>query len=325
MFSRLSKICRLSKQAIRLIRPRRSLLTFAFFLILSGLFWLSTALNEYNDCEITIPLSIENIPKNVVITSELEDTLKVVVHDKGFTLLQYLYGNKIRPISVNITSATKQSDKYIITSSELLRIVRKQFYGSSNVTSVKPERIEVGYCTGTPKSVPVRLQGEIVPAPDYYLAHTQISPDKVTVYSTKEMLDSITHVVTDQFHVLNFTDTVTKTVSLKTIKGAKITPQQVRITLYPDILTEEVVSVPITTVNLPEDVNIRTFPSRVKVKFNVGVSQYRSVNTSQFRVELDYNEVKHGSDKCRLRITQMPKGITKASLEFNEVDYLIEN
>ena len=325
MSSLLFRIWRLSKQTLRLLRPRRSYLTFLVFLVLSGLFWLSTALNESYDCEIAVPVSVENIPKNVIITSEVEDTLRVTVHDKGFALLQYLYSGKITPISINMPVASKQSDKYVVTAAELLRLVRKQMYTSSSVTSVKPERIEVAYCYGTAKKVAVRLDGDIVPASDYYLSHVQITPEKVTVYSTKELLDSITHVTTELLHVRNFADSVSMTVNLKTIKGARINPQKVRVDLFPDVLTEGSADVPITVVNMPEGVNVRTFPSRVKVKYSVGVSQYRTVNMGQFRVEMDYNEIRHDTDKCPLRITSMPKGITKASLEFAEVDYLIEN
>lgn len=325
MSSLLHRICRLSKQTLRLLRPRRSLFTFMVFLVLSGLFWLSTALNESYDCEVKIPLSVENLPKNVVLTSEVEDTLKVVVHDKGYTLLQYLYGDKVKKITLSLASLSKQSEKYVVSAAELQRMVKKQFYNSSTVMSIKPERLEVGYTHGTAKSVVVRLLGDITPAPDYYLSHVQITPDRVTVYSSKEVLDSIKYVLTERLAVRNFSDTVSRTVAIKAIGGARVSPKTVRVDLYPDILTEETVEVPIIAVNLPDGVNLRTFPSRVKVKFTVGVSQYRSVNTSQFRVEADYMDIQPGTDKCHIRIAQMPNGITKASLEFNEVDYLIEN
>ncbi len=325
MFSLLSRICRLSKQTLRLLRPRRSLLTFMVFLVLSGLFWLSTALNENYDYEIAVPVFVGNVPKNVIITSDVEDTLRVTVHDKGYAIMQYLYGGRINPITLNMPPVSKRSDKYVVGSTELLRIIRKQLYASSSVTSVKPERIEVAYCYGTAKKVAVRLDGDIMPAADYYLSHVQIVPEKVTVYAAKELLDSITYVMTEPLQVRNFADTVRTDVSLKTVKGARITPQKVRVELYPDILTEGTADVPITVVNVPENVNVRTFPSRVKVKFSVGVSQYRSINASQFLVEVDYNEIRRNTDKCPLHITRMPKGITKASPEFSEVDYLIEN
>jgi YbbR domain-containing protein len=325
MFSLLSRICKLSKQTLHLLRPRRSLLTFMVFLVLSGLFWLSTALNESYDCEVAVPLFLENIPKNVIVTSDVEDTLRVTVHDKGYAIMEYLYGDKVTPVRINVPTLSKESGRYVVTSAELLRLVRKQLNAFSSVTSVKPERLEVVYCHGSAKKVAVRLDGNIVPAANYYLSHVQITPEKVTVYAAKQLLDSITYVTTEPLQMRNFTDSVSLTATLKTVKGARITPQTVKVELFPDILTEGTADVPITVVNLPEGVNVRTFPLRVKVKYSVGVSLFRSVNTSQFRVEMDYNEIRSGSDKCPLHLTKMPQGITKASLEFAEVDYLIEN
>ena len=60
-------------------------------------------------------------------------------------------------------------------------------------------------------------------------------------------------------------DTIQQTVELQTIKGVKIVPNTVKLTLYPDILTEEAIEVPITAVNMPQGKVLRTFPSRVKV------------------------------------------------------------
>ena len=325
MSSLLSRICRLSKQTFSLIRPRRSLLTFMVFLVLSGIFWLSTALNEYYDYEIKIPVFIEHIPKNVVVTTELEDTLKVMVHDKGFAMLQYIYGDKIHKIAINLSSVTKQSDKYVVSNSELQRLVSKQFYSSTTVNSIKPEHIEICYCRGLRKDVSVRLTGDVFPASDYYLAHVQIIPERVTVYSSKQLLDSIRYIETEKLNIQNFSDTVITTVTLKSINGARFSQKTIRVELYPDILTEELVDVPITVVNLPKGINVRTFPSHVHVKFNVGVSQYRTINKRQFEVVVDYNQINLASDKCPLQISKMPNGITKASLEFKEVDYLIEN
>ncbi len=325
MFSLLSRICKISKQTLLILRPRRSLLTFMVFLVLSSLFWLSTAMNENYDCEVAVPVCVENIPKDVIITSDVDDTLRISIRDKGYAVMQYLYGGKIRPITISVPSVSKQSEKYVISSAELLRVVKRQMYASTTVTSVKPDRIEVDYCHGMAKKVSVRLDADIVPASDHYLAHVQVVPEKVTVYSSKEKLDSINYVISERLRVHNFDDAVSRYVSLKPIKGARITPQKVKVDLYPDVLTEGSVDVPITIVNMPDNINVRTFPSRVKVKFSVGASQYKSVNANQFRVELDYKNIRANSDKCPLRLVIQPKGLAKASLEFDEVDYLIEN
>ena len=120
-------------------------------------------------------------------------------------------------------------------------------------------------------------------------------------------------------------DTIQQTVELQTIKGVKIVPNTVKLTLYPDILTEEAIEVPITAVNMPQGKVLRTFPSRVKVLYSVGASRYRTVSANGFRVEVDYNEMqKNPSEKCTIVLKTFPSNISNARLETNQVDYLIE-
>lgn len=325
MSSLLSRICLLSKRALQAVRPNRELLTFSFFLVLSGIFWLSTSLNEYYDREILIPVNIEGLPKNVVVSSLGGDTIHVTVRDKGFAVLNYLYGSRAHSIVVDFTKYSKTNGKAIVTNAELQKLVKQQLYASSALLSMKPDRLEYDYVKGLPKNVPVRLAGDVVPAENYYLAHSQITPQTVTIFAGRHLLDSIKYVVTKDVSVTNFTDTVDFEVELKAIPGVRISPQKVTVKLFPDVLTEETVEVPVTAVNVPEGIQLRMFPARVKVKFNVGVSQYRSVNVSQFRIEADYNSITSESEHCPIKITKTPIGVSKATLEVQHVDYLIEN
>ena len=64
----------------------KEFLIFLFFLALSAIFWLMMALNETYEREITVPMSLTNVPKNVVLTTEMDSTVKVTVRDKGFKI-----------------------------------------------------------------------------------------------------------------------------------------------------------------------------------------------------------------------------------------------
>jgi len=167
--------------------------------------------------------------------------------------------------------------------------------------------------------------GNVVPARNYYLAHVQFKPDNVVVYASKESLDQISEVSTEYLNIVNFDDTVTRTVKLKAIHGAKIVPQTVRMTLYPDILTEGSLEVPIAAINKPAGLIIRTFPQRVKVKFTAGANVFRLVRPSDFSVVVNYKEIAaHPSDKCKLYLRSHSRFATNASLDMSQVDYLIE-
>ncbi|WP_418788122.1 CdaR family protein [Leyella stercorea] len=304
----------------------REFLTFFFFLVLSTIFWLMTALNETYEREIGVPAYLVNIPKNVVVTSDMEDTVRVTVRDKGFALLAYTCGEGIRPINVNFQSAiTRQSGYGVVSSQELMKMINQRFSGSSKIVQVKPDRLDFHYNYGLSRQVSVKMSGHVVPGKSFYLARTRFWPEKVTVYGSKQALDSLRFVKTVPINITNFNDTVLRTVALETIKGVKIVPNTVRIGLYPDILTEENIEVPITAINMPEGKVLRTFPQRVTVNFIVGASMFRSISPEQFAVVVDYNEIiDHPSDKCSIHLRETPQGVRNARLKMTQVDYLIE-
>ena len=63
----------------------------------------------------------------------------------------------------------------------------------------------------------------------------------------------------------------------------------------------------------------------MKVRFVVGSNHIDKIYPSQFRVEADYQEIENStSDKCTLHLVAKPPLVIRASLEIEQVDYLIE-
>ena len=303
----------------------KEFLIFLFFLLASGSYWLLLALNETIEREVCVPVRLVGVPKNVIVTTDIQDTVRVTVRDKGYTVAAYFYTTKISPVEVAFADYAKQNGTGVVSQSELLKLLRQEFYGSTKIVQVKPERLDFFYNYGEKRRVPVRLSGRILPGQSYYLARTVFRPDSVDVYASHEALDTIKCVYTEWQDIRNVTDTIHRKVSLRRLRGAKGVPSVIRMSVFPDVLTEESAEVPVVAVNMPEGKVLRTFPSRVTVKFVVGASMFRMVNTSKFYVVADYNELmEHPSDKCNLIIRTVPYGVRKARLVTPQVDYLIE-
>lgn len=304
----------------------KELLIFLFFLVLSGFFWLMMTLNETYEKELQVPVRLVGMPKNVVITTGISDSVRVTVRDKGYMLVTYTTSHKLRPVSINFnTYANKQAGNGTVPIADLQKAIKQQLQPSSTITAIKADQLEFYFNYGRKKRVRIQLLGNIVPAKNYYLSHVEFSPEKVTVYASNRLLDSINYVSTEFLNIVNFDDTVVCNVRLKGRKGVKISPATVRLKLFPDILTEKHLDIPITAINKPDDIIIRTFPQHVTVKFTVGASMYRSVRPEDFKVVVDFKDItEHPSDKCRLILMAKPHGVTNASLEMNSVDYLIE-
>jgi hypothetical protein len=304
----------------------KEFLIFLFFLILSGIFWLLMTLNETYEEELRVPVHLVDVPKNAVMTTDMTDTVAITVRDKGFTLATYVTSHKILPVNVSFDDyANSSTGKVTVPVGDIQKQVIQQLYGSSRITVSKPDKLVFYFNYGRSKQVPVRLAGRIIPGKSYYLAGQRFWPQKITIYANKKLLDSIRYVSTVDLNIVNFDDTVIQTVALKSIKGVKIVPSMVRIGLYPDILTEESVDVPISAVNMPQGKVLRTFPSKVSVRFTVGASMFRMIKPEQFKVIADYNDLTaHPSDKCNIYLRVYPHNVTKAHLDINKVDYLIE-
>ena len=303
----------------------REFLIFLFFFALSGIFWLLMTLNETYEKEIRIPVRLVHVPKNVVV-SETTDTMSFTVKDKGWFIAALMYGDRIHPISVDFATCNKsKTGSCVVSSSEVQKLLLPLLSNSARIISSKPYKLEFYYSYGESKRVPVRFAGRVVPEQSYFLARMLIQPDSVTVYASQEILDDISYVSTEEVSYEHFSDTLHVRVNLQKILGAKILPMTVRMVMFPDILTEEHIDVPICGENMPEGKVLRTFPSRVSVKFVTGVSNFKRLRPEDFSVVVNYNELAdHPSDKCTLYLRSVPHNVNHARLDISSVDYLIE-
>lgn len=304
----------------------KEFLIFLFFLALSGGFWLLAALNETYEKEFIVPVHLTNLPKNVVITSNDDDVVRVTLRDKGFIIMGYLRTERLRPVVLNFANyANKSRGKGVIPAADIQKQLYSYLSGSTKIVSVKPDKLEFFFNYGESKRVPVRISGNVQPGDQRYLASYKFFPAYVTVYANNKALDTIKMVQTEELNIVNFSDTIVKVVDLRRIPGVKVVPSTVKLALYPDVLTEESIEVPITAENLPADKVLRTFPSKVKVHFITGVSHVRGIKPDAFKVVINFAELaEKPGEKSSLYLQKIPAGVRNARLEFNQVDYLIE-
>ena len=130
----------------------RDFLVFLFFLSLSFIFWLSLTLNDTYEREFSIPVSVVDIPKNAVLTSDEVDTVKMTIRDKGIILVAYQYGDYLNRLRIPFKNYTRNNGTGHIPASELQKLVYQQLVSSSKIVSTKPDKIEFFYNYGTHKT-----------------------------------------------------------------------------------------------------------------------------------------------------------------------------
>lgn len=311
-----------------LLRLRsKEVLVFMFFLAISAVFWLMSTLNETYETEVKVPLKLDGIPKKVVITDELPDTIKFTIRDKGFNLLRYSLFEPPHTISLSFQRYAGKNGRGNVIPSDVQKLLRQQLSESTSIVNVKADHWDFFYTHGELRRLPILMSGQVKAAADYYVLRTTITPDSVDVYASQEAFDTIHAIYMEPLMIDGLTASITKEVGLQHIYGTKINRKPtVSLTAIVDQLTEVLVSVPIKTVNVPNNIMIKTFPARVDVRVSVGMSNVKVVKPELFSVVADYKDVPSNSQlRFPLRLTSWPKGIVKAYLKIDEVDYIIEH
>jgi len=266
------------------------------------------------------------VPQNAVLTSGESDSIHVNISDKGFSIFAFIYSQDSHTIDIDFTKYALSDGIGSVSAIDLQHMIEQLLPTSAKITSLKTEKLVFYYNNGERKKVPVRWRGHLKTDPHYFIAKTLIEPDSVTIFASREKLDSIHYIYTRELNYADIHDTLIVTSELQRMQGVKIVPSRVKINIQTDVLTEETIdSIPVVGINMPQGKVLRTFPSRVSVKIVTGMKNYKAIMPSDILVVADYEQFKdESSDKCPLQIKRVPDGVSRATLDIKQVDYLIE-
>ena len=334
MFMRLPQQIRASKKKATqglasLLREKgRDMLVFAFFLMVSFGFWVLQKLDDTFETDILVPVELVNVPEGIIITSPLPNEVTFTVRDRGTNLFEYVRDKEIEPIRLDfsIYDNGAAAGKASISATDVQRAFLQQVSSSTEVVRLTPSKFEFHFNRGMSRRVPVKYLGQVTTGSQNYLQKLTCSPDTVTVYAPKAMLDTLRYAYTQVKNMADLTSTERYDVEFPKIAGVKCVPEKVRITAHVDYYTERTMKVPVIGLNFPANISLKTFPSEVTVKYRVGAAYARNITSSSFVLATTYEELMHNpTQKLRLQLRSTPQGVSNVRIYPPEVEYLIEN
>lgn len=308
-------------------KQSHEVLVFAFFLCVSGGFWLLQTLNETFEVEIQVPLRLVGVPDNVLVTTELPSELSVMVKDRGSSIIRYYRENQLPPVEVDFTKYDNGTinGRVQLSGTEILHSVQNMLEGTTQVLSIRPDTLEYYYNRGLSRRLAVRACGSLSASPQNYLQEVRFSPDSVTVYAPSSVLDTMRFAYTQPLTMTNLSGNETRPVRLRHMKGVKYDPESVDMSVLVGYYTEKSVKVPVIGLNFPGDKALRTFPAVVDVTFRVESARYQNITSENFVLAATYEELlQNPSDKYRLHLKSLPDGVSNVRIVPADVDYLIE-
>jgi hypothetical protein len=310
---------------LRLIKIDRNLPVFLIFLGLSAIFWFLQTIQENTEVTLSYRLIIEDMPNDVVFTSDMPAEINVSYSSKGWNAFYYKFMRNDNPeIVINFKEVNQKSGKVIIDANTLRRAVMRKKPQGMTFKTTSPNKIEAYYSNGQHKRVPVIFNGRVSTTAGRYQCGTILMPDSVDIYAPKHIYGSINHVKTENVTYTDLEDTLQTRLALLVPRGAKAIPDSVDTRICVDIFTDKTLQATVYSENVPHNKLIRTFPLKVNVTFLVSATLYDEINASDFLLAIDYKELSSDSKRCRIHVRQKPGNIRNLRISPETVEYIIE-
>jgi hypothetical protein len=125
----------------------RNILVFAFFLLLSFIFWYLNSLGKDLETDIRYPVSYINIPGGNALTGDLPRKLNLYIKGPGYSILRMKISGNSAPLKIDLSrisykhSQNNWPGEYFIVASGLITGFNSQLKSACKITSVKPDTL----------------------------------------------------------------------------------------------------------------------------------------------------------------------------------------
>lgn len=313
-------------------RGNMNMLVFAFFLVLSTVFWLLNALNKRYKDTVSYPVHYNSFPQGKINIRELPGELKIQIEAPGYKILRHKLNARINPIDIDVAGTLlrrlqgEQNEVFYLLTRYELENIAVQMSADITVLDVDPDTLYFEFDQLVSKKIPVKPDIKIDFKQQYMqVGNVKVSPDSVLASGPSIMLDTLKDIYTNSSYFENVSRPIDKSISLESDKNIALTPGKVEIFLDVDKYTETSLNVPVLPKNVPDSLSLKTFPRVITITYHVPLKEYDKISSDMFKATVDYNDIGATlSEKLHVTLEQYPPTIRYQNFRPRSVEYLIE-
>ncbi|TKS56156.1 CdaR family protein [Mesohalobacter halotolerans] len=293
------------------------------FLVLTFVLWFSIQLVKSYTFSTDIKIQLVNIPNHVVVDTTVK-SIGITLKTNGFKLWTYNLSDK--KITLSFKDLKKDTLHSKVNSTELKKKIRNRYGFKNDNIEIQELFISFGYRKKTTKKIPVKVDADLSFKSGYNtLDNIKIKPDSVVISGPNNELKNIDYIRSEKLILKNIKDTLSGKIDLKMPSDKiKASVPDVNYFLPVEKFSEKTLMVDIETVNVPDSLQLSTYPNKAKVSFLVSLKSYDKISDLDFQVVCDY---KKRYEEDAIMIPQLVKSseiVLNPKLQINKVDYLVK-
>lgn len=311
------------------LKNNKQAIAFLACVVIATALWFLNALSKDYSTTISYPVKYVNAPARQFLANEPPSKLELKVDAHGFTLLRHKLSLSFSPIILNLTNITKgvqpQNRTYEVHTSRHQKRIASQITNEITIREVLPEVLYIVLDSLKSKSVPVKAAIELAFKPQFNLQNPiELNPKEVMITGPAASIDTIQFLYAEKKSYKDVDATIENNLEVLHPDKTTIVPEEVLLKIDVEKFTEKELEIPIQIKNKPADVNLKLFPSVIKVTCMVGLSEFNEITSTDFRAVVDYNNINSSSSKLAVQIELKPSFIELIRFTPENVEYLIE-
>ena len=314
-------------QKIKSVLKRRKAKLFFLFLLLSGLAWFISNLSHRYQSNTTFDLEFVNPPDSMMLSTASQKQVEVRLDAVGFQFLAF--GFRKNKAIIDLTKIKKVGAYYEVSAASLKNQIENQLSSNVQVLQINADNLVFEFYSVISKKVPVRPELGLKFAQSYLLdGLITVNPDSVVIKGPKNEIDTLKYVVTEAVELPNLNSDfaiTSKLVKPASLKRTEFSKSEVSLSGGVSRFSEKILKLPVTIINLPENIEAQTFPEEVDVLIKARLSDLKKLKPADIIVAGDYATVS-GTDlkSVVLFIVKKPPTVRAAELYTEKVDFILK-
>lgn len=314
------------KSIKRALKKRKAKVFFAF-LGCSAAIWFINALSQTYVSTAAFNLEYVNFPDGYLFKGASKNEMDVKIRAGGFQFLGFNFKNK--KVRIDVSDAKKNDSKFYVPENDYRTQIENQMTGSMALLEIDDDTLFLNMLPVITKKLPVRPRVKINLAQNYLLdGEILMTPDSISLTGPEDEIDSITQILTERIALPHITSDFVEELSLyesPKLKNTIYSGNTVILSGKIARFSEKIFEVPVSVINLPENLEVKTFPNKVSVVCKAKTKRLKELKQTDFEVTADYNAKKNEASKeLPLVLSKKPEGLHSLKLKETEVEYILK-
>lgn len=314
-----------------IFQDRRKLAVFIICLGLSVFMWLLISLGKSYNATLVVPVKYVNFPENKTLLNDVPIELGINVSGTGYDLLQYGDALVDDTLVVNLDnlniSIMGGYQRGSLNPVQISKDLQERLQGMLAINAVLTDSIRFVFDLKVARSIPINPIVEYSVPQGYVAMNSAVSnPSEVEVFGALSILEDLQNIKT----VITDLGEIDKPVSFKAALSRDVIGQDallpfdsVQVELDIERLTEKRLMIKPQILNLPDSLEMLTFPNSIEVISQVPMRHYDDVGELDFELVVDYSKFQDGYLVLPVDLVSWTNKATKVNIQPSEVELVI--